>query len=114
MTYNMTAFTVKSGETVKLTLKHVGSLPKAVMGHNVVVLAAGEDVEALGRQDAAAVGGRHGLPEGVGIVDGRLVVAEVLLARDAGLGREFRLDRIQISHEVLPGRSCDAPILRHG
>ncbi len=53
-------------------------------------------------------------PEGIGIIDGRLVVAEVLLARDAGLGREFRLDRIQISHEVLPGRSCDAPILRHG
>ena len=47
MTYNMTAFTVKSGETVKLTLKHVGSLPKAVMGHNVVVLAAGEDVDAF-------------------------------------------------------------------
>lgn len=47
MTYNVTAFTVKSGETVKLTLKHVGALPKTVMGHNVVVLAAGEDVDAF-------------------------------------------------------------------
>ena len=31
MTYDTTAFTVKAGETVKLTLTHAGTLPKAVM-----------------------------------------------------------------------------------
>ncbi|MAI81143.1 MAG: Azurin [Deltaproteobacteria bacterium] len=54
MTYDTTAFTVKAGETVKLTLTHAGTLPKAVMGHNVVILAAGEDVEAFSAEAAQA------------------------------------------------------------
>lgn len=43
MQYNIKEFTVKAGEEVKLTLKHVGKLPKAAMGHNVVILKAGTD-----------------------------------------------------------------------
>lgn len=38
MQYNAKKFTVKAGQKVKLTLKHVGVMPKAAMGHNLVIL----------------------------------------------------------------------------
>ena len=39
MKFNMSEITVPAGATVKLTLKHVGQLPAAAMGHNWVLLA---------------------------------------------------------------------------
>jgi len=48
LTFNKTAFTVKSGQQVKLTLKHVGQVPKIAMGHNVAVIAKGTDITKLG------------------------------------------------------------------
>lgn len=45
---------VKAGQNVKLTLKHVGKLPKAAMGHNFVLLAQGTDVAAFGQKAAQA------------------------------------------------------------
>ncbi|MEM7410467.1 MAG: plastocyanin/azurin family copper-binding protein [Myxococcota bacterium] len=50
--FDVTEFTVKAGESVKLTLKHVGQMPKVAMGHNLVILTAGTDVDAFA---AAAV-----------------------------------------------------------
>jgi azurin len=41
MKFNKEAFTVKEGQTVALTFKNVGNLPKAAMGHNIVILQAG-------------------------------------------------------------------------
>ncbi len=45
MKYNTNRFDVKEGQTVKLTLKNVGQLPKESMGHNWVLLASGTNVE---------------------------------------------------------------------
>lgn len=43
MKYSVTSFTVKPGEVVHVELKNVGTLPKAVMGHNWILLKAGKD-----------------------------------------------------------------------
>src|SRR5690606_2215177 len=48
MQYNQTAFTVKAGEPITLTLKNVGTLPANAMSHDVVVLKPGSDVNAFG------------------------------------------------------------------
>jgi len=44
MRFNLSEITVKQGQTVVLTLKHVGKLPKAAMGHNWVLLQPGTDL----------------------------------------------------------------------
>lgn len=44
MRFNLSEITVKQGQTVVLTLKHVGKLPKAAMGHNWVLLQADTDL----------------------------------------------------------------------
>ena len=43
MTYSVNEFTVAPGQMVRITLEHVGTLPAAAMGHNVVVIDRGED-----------------------------------------------------------------------
>ncbi|BET67281.1 plastocyanin/azurin family copper-binding protein [Opitutales bacterium ASA1] len=43
MKFNVTQLEAAAGETVRLVLRNVGSLPKAAMGHNVVVLKKGVD-----------------------------------------------------------------------
>ena len=45
MQYSTKAFTVKAGTQVTVTLKNVGQLPKAQMGHNFVLLNSGSDVK---------------------------------------------------------------------
>ena len=47
MRFNVTELTVKSGETINLTLVHTGSLPKVAMGHNWVLLEKGTDVRSF-------------------------------------------------------------------
>jgi len=44
MKYNVSEIKVKAGETVTLTLKHVGKLPVQAMGHNLVILQKGTNV----------------------------------------------------------------------
>ena len=46
MKYNTNRIEV-SGQSVKIELKHVGEMPLEEMGHNLVVLKAGTDVEAF-------------------------------------------------------------------
>lgn len=47
MKYDKSLFKVKANKEVKVTLKNVGKLPKEAMGHNVVILKAGTDVNAF-------------------------------------------------------------------
>ncbi|WP_018127767.1 azurin [Balneola vulgaris] len=44
MRFNLKEIKVKAGTTVKLTLKHVGKLPKQAMGHNFVLLKQGVEL----------------------------------------------------------------------
>lgn len=46
--FNTTAFTVKAGDSVTVTLQNVGTQPKDVMGHNWVLLQTGSDVATFG------------------------------------------------------------------
>jgi len=52
MRFNKKEIRVKAGQTVRLTLKHVGQMEKAVMGHNWVLLVPDTDINDFG---AAAV-----------------------------------------------------------
>lgn len=52
MKFNKTEIRVKAGEKITLTLKHVGKMEKAVMGHNWALLAAGADVATIGNAAA--------------------------------------------------------------
>lgn len=45
MKFDLTEIKVKEGQTVKLTLKHVGKTPVTAMGHNFVLLVAGANLE---------------------------------------------------------------------
>lgn len=47
MKYDVTVFKVKAGESVTLSFKNIGTQPKAAMGHNVVILTQGTDMEAF-------------------------------------------------------------------
>jgi azurin len=52
MKYSLTTITAKPGETLRVRLKSIGTLPKIVMGHNFVLLAKGTAAAAFA--DAAA------------------------------------------------------------
>ena len=43
----MTKFTFGTGKPIKLTLKHIGKIPKEAMGHNLVILQEGTDQTAF-------------------------------------------------------------------
>ena len=47
MQFTQREFEVQAGQTVELTLEHRGQLPVQAMGHNVVILPAGEDYMAF-------------------------------------------------------------------
>ena len=47
MKYNLDRIDVKEGQTVRLTLKHVGTLPLEAMGHNWILVKPGTDKEAF-------------------------------------------------------------------
>jgi azurin len=46
MQYNVTALSAKAGQPITITLKNVGKLPKEAMGHDLVVLKPGTNVQA--------------------------------------------------------------------
>ncbi len=54
MKFNMSEIKVKEGDTVVLTLKHVGKLPKAAMGHNWVLLTPGTEMGAFAQKAVQA------------------------------------------------------------
>ena len=49
MKFNKDEIRVKSGQKIRLTLRHVGTMDINVMGHNWVLLAQGADVAAIGQ-----------------------------------------------------------------
>ena len=53
MKYNKKELTVTTGQKVTLTLKHVGKLPKAAMGHNVVILKPGTEIPPFAMKSAS-------------------------------------------------------------
>ena len=55
MQYNVKAFEVVAGEEVTMTLKNVGQLPKAAMGHNLIILKPGSNVITFGTAAVGAV-----------------------------------------------------------
>lgn len=57
MKFNMKKIEVYEGQTVKLTLKHVGKMTKKAMGHNWVLLAKGVDKAAFGAEAAGMENG---------------------------------------------------------
>ena len=54
MQYNIKAFEVTEGQKVVLSFKHIGQLPAAAMGHNVVILKAGTVIPAFASKCAPA------------------------------------------------------------
>ncbi|MEX2476842.1 MAG: azurin [Gracilimonas sp.] len=63
MQFNTDEIKVKAGQTVVLTLKHVGKLPKAAMGHNWVLLTPGTDINSFGSEASKAADNDY-IPEG--------------------------------------------------
>jgi len=54
MQFDIKAIDVKVGETVKITLKNIGKIPKIAMGHNLVILKAGSNFMAFAIKASAA------------------------------------------------------------
>lgn len=54
MKFNVKKIMVKSGQKIKLTLKHIGTLDKKIMGHNVVILNKGVNLSKFASLAAAA------------------------------------------------------------
>jgi azurin len=66
MQFDLKSFEVKAGETVELTFKNVGKIPKIAMGHNLVVLKKGISAVAFGQKAmGAGANATNALPESV-------------------------------------------------
>lgn len=52
--FNKTEITAKPGETLRVVLKSIGTAPKAIMGHNFVLLKAGVDAVEFNKASFAA------------------------------------------------------------
>lgn len=63
MRFNKDEIRVKAGQTVRLTLKHVGKMDKAAMGHNWVLLTQGTDIPEFGGAAVSAKDNDY-IPEG--------------------------------------------------
>ena len=55
MQFNLKELRVKEGQTVRLTLNHVGTMAKNAMGHNFVLLKEGVDLADFGQKAATAM-----------------------------------------------------------
>ncbi len=55
MRFDLTAFSVQAGQEVTLTFANIGNLPKVAMGHNVVILQAGTNVDEFAQKAMVAV-----------------------------------------------------------
>jgi azurin len=54
MQFNLAEMKVKAGQTVRITLKHIGKMDKNLMGHNWVLLTPGTEIPEFGALAAAA------------------------------------------------------------
>lgn len=67
MRFNKDEIKVKAGQTVRLTLKHVGEMEKSVMGHNWVLLKQGTVINEFGQKAVQAKDNDY-IPEGTDAV----------------------------------------------
>lgn len=66
MQFDLKSFEVKAGDTVELTFKNVGKIPKIAMGHNLVVLKKGISAVAFGQKAmGAGANATNALPDSV-------------------------------------------------
>lgn len=63
MQFNLHEIKVKEGQTVKLTLKHIGTMSKDVMGHNFVLLKQGTDIPEFAQAAMKAGEDKDFIPE---------------------------------------------------
>jgi len=63
MSFNLDRLEAVAGETVTLTLVHVGEMPVETMGHNVVILAEGVDAAEFATAAIAAGADNNYIPE---------------------------------------------------
>jgi len=54
MKFDVSAIEIKAGEATKIVFKNVGKLPKAAMGHNLVILKPDADINKFGMGAAGA------------------------------------------------------------
>ena len=54
--FSVTQIEVQRGQTVRIQLKNIGTMPKDVMGHNWILLKAGSDVTAYATTALSAKG----------------------------------------------------------
>jgi azurin len=66
--YNLAELKATAGAKVSLTLKHTGKLAAAIMGHNIVILAAGEDMTEFIKQANAAGPEKNYLHDGANVI----------------------------------------------
>jgi azurin len=62
MKFDKTEIRVQLGQTIKLTLKHIGTMPKTAMGHNFVLLKQGVDITEFGNSAAQAKAPDYDIP----------------------------------------------------
>ena len=67
MQFNKSELKVKAGQRVKLTLRHIGKMEEAIMGHNLVILKQGTDVDEFSAKAATARDNEY-IPEGTDAV----------------------------------------------
>src|SRR5690606_29467075 len=63
MQFNKKELRVKAGQTVRLTLTHVGEMQENVMGHNWVLLKKGTVINDFGQKAVAAANNEY-IPDG--------------------------------------------------
>lgn len=66
MAFETTEFTVKAGSKVKLTFINVATSP--AMQHNVVILAPGSDINAIGTAGMTAGAAKHYVPDNAAVL----------------------------------------------
>ena len=54
MQYSANRFEVEAGQKIRLTFKHTGNLPKAAMGHNIIILKAGVELSGFANEAQGA------------------------------------------------------------
>ena len=64
MKFDKDEIIVKAGQKVKLTLRHIGKLDINIMGHNVVILKPGVDIQAFSLKATEAGEAEDWIPEG--------------------------------------------------
>lgn len=72
MSYDTDEIKVPAGSRVELTLNHTGSFPKESMGHNLVILAAGVDLNDYAQRAMGASDNEY-------VIDGKETVASTIV-----------------------------------